>query len=131
MFQPLASSTASTWARSASASEPGAGAAAGGRLRHAQRQVGGAHHVAAPHDHRALDRVLQLAHVARPGVGGERVAAPPGEKRIGRRLIDCAKLREEVLGQHRHVLRPLAQRRDVDLHHVQPPVEVLAEARRP
>src|SRR4030042_71676 len=68
MFQPLASSTDWTWARSASATEPGPGA------------------------HRLRE------------------------------------LREEVLGEDGHVLGPLAERRDVDVDDVQPPVEVLAEA---
>ncbi len=42
-------------------------------------------------------------------------------------LQAIVELRDEVVGQQRDVLAPLAQRRDVDRHDVQPVEEVLAE----
>jgi hypothetical protein len=38
---------------------------------------------------------------------------------------------KEVIGQKRHVIHPLPQRRDVDREHVEPVVEILAETPRP
>jgi hypothetical protein len=40
-------------------------------------------------------------------------------------------LREQVLGQGRHVLGPIAQRRELDPQHVEAPVEVLPEEAAP
>src|SRR3569833_316609 len=63
--------------------------------------------------HRARDRVLQLADVARPIVaghglgGGAREAGQPTPVALGVEL-------QEVLGPQRHVLAAIAQRRDRD-----------------
>ena len=72
---------------------------------------------------RARDHVLELAHVARPVVGLQERA------RLGRdrRALAAPVLRREVLGEERHVLAPVAQRRDPDRDDVEPVVEVLAE----
>ena len=65
---------------------------------------------------RRLDRVLELAHVARPVVRGE------CRERLGReaqhRRIGPPVLLEEVLGEQRNVVAPLAQRRQRQPHHV-------------
>ncbi len=81
---------------------------------------------AVAHEHRALDDVLQLAHVARPVVGREHV---DGRRRdaadvlamLGREAL------EEMIGKKQHVRLPLTKRRDEDREHVQPVEEVLAE----
>ncbi len=70
MFQPLRSSMRATCACSISASESPTAAVAPVRL---QRQVAGAHGRRRADDHRPLDRVGQLAHVARPVVAHEQV----------------------------------------------------------
>src|SRR5262245_4848888 len=75
--------------------------------------------------HHAPDDVLELADVARPRVRGE-----AGE-RLGRDLLLPAVLRvesgEEQLDEARDLLAPLAQRRNLELHDVEPVVEVFTE----
>jgi hypothetical protein len=77
-------------------------------------------------DRRPLDDVLQLAHVARPVVPLEQ------PERLGlhvaeRRVVALGDLVQEVPAQLGHVLRPLAQRRQLDRHDVEPVEQVLAE----
>ena len=77
-------------------------------------------------DHRALDHVAQLAHVARPVV----LLEDPHRRRIERRhrlVVARVELGEERLHQQRQVLLALAQRRQLDGEHVQPVVQVLAQ----
>src|SRR5262249_43616993 len=75
---------------------------------------------------RLLDRVLELADVAGPGVRDQRAIRGRRERAA---LATEARGRrgEEVLDQERHVLGPLAQRRQRDADDVQPIVQVLAE----
>ena len=62
------------------------------------------------HD-RALDRVLELAHVARPVGRLQRASTPASMPSIA--LAGALRvLRDEVLDEHRNVLAPLAQRRN-------------------
>src|SRR5437899_516328 len=72
-----------------------------------------------------LDRVLELAHVARP-----RIFAQAGQ-RLGRELLLPPVLRvelgEEPRREPRNLLAPLPQRRHADLDHVEPVVEVFPE----
>src|SRR5439155_16392 len=80
---------------------------------------------AAPH--RALDGVLQLAHVAGPGVSGQhaqRLRRHAG----GLAPLAVGQLVQEVADQDGDVLAPLAQRWQAHRHHVDAEVEVLAEA---
>ena len=114
--------------RSASASVTAA--AAGDRdLRGRRLQVaeGNLQRRAGGEDDRALDDVLQLADVARPGVANQGLhdrgrdgldppAHPPGE------------LLGEMADQPRDVVAALAQRRQHEREHVQAVVEVAAEA---
>ena len=79
--------------------------------------------------HEPLERVLELAHVARPRVRGEPVHERVGHRERG----EPEPLREapqEVAREDRDVLGPLAQRRDAELHDVEPVVEILAEPAR-
>ena len=91
------------------------------------RQVAGLHRGPAREDDGALDHVLELAHVARPGV-----ALQAGE-RLVREAVEVPVVLggvhpQEVLGQHRHVFPALAQGRRGDRDDVEPVVEVLPEA---
>ncbi len=81
---------------------------------------------AAREDHRALDHVLQLAHVARPVVGLQQTHD------VGRNVVDALAQRaaeaiDQVADQRRNVAAPLAERRQRDRKHVQAVVEVAAE----
>ena len=67
----------------------------------------------------ALDRVLQLAHVARPRM---RAAARRARRRRARAAV------QEVFGQRQDVVAALGQRRQAHLDHVEPVVQILAEA---
>src|SRR3990172_814660 len=94
-----------------------------------QREVGGLHEWPLAHDHRPLDRVLELAHVARPGVTREGLEGGGGEAH-GPAVHGPSEALEEVRGEKGGVLRPLPQRRDVDVDDVEPPVEILPEVAR-
>ena len=80
----------------------------------------------AQHDH-PLDDVLQL-----PDIAGIAVALEPlhglGRQREAVSLIEPGVALDEVLGQERDLLGALAQRRHLDLDHVEAVVEILAEA---
>ena len=94
---------------------------------HRVRQVGHRDLLVLGERDRALDAVLQLAHVAGPAVG---------EKLLGRRGCDAAHPLasarrvhiDEVLGQEQDVSTAGAQGRHLDVDHVDAEVEVLAEA---
>ncbi len=100
--------------------------AGGAALAHDGRQVLRLDQRVFGQHNRALNHVLQLAHVARPAIAQERLA---------RRLVKPADLfsglardaGQKVLRQIENVLRSIAQRRQVNLHAVQAVVEILAE----
>ncbi len=77
--------------------------------------------------HRPLDRVLQLAHVARPVVRQQRVQGARREP-LHLLAVGARVLLDEVADQRGNVALALAQRRQRHRHHVEPVVEVLAEA---
>ena len=112
--------------RSISSSRAGsaASAAAGCSRRgaHARGQMLRQNQFAAGQQHRPLHRVAQFAHVARPGItfqtGGHRLRKPRAA--LGQFLDEPARQRQNVLA-------PLAQRRNVQLHHVQPVKQILAK----
>ncbi len=82
--------------------------------------------VCAAREHsRALHLVLELAHVAGPGVVARRRSA--SSVKPGSVLVLDGVRAQEVLGEQGHVLAALAQRRQRHGDHVQPIVEVLAE----
>ena len=89
------------------------------------RQVLGLERLAAAHGDRELERVLELADVARPvigeqgphGVGGE-LEGPP---------CPAAHVREQQARDGLDVLAPRPERRELDGKDAQPVVEVLAE----
>ena len=75
--------------------------------------------------------VLQFAHIARPMVLLQRCGARPRAIELGRLALAlvAAHLLEEIVHQQLHVLPPVAQRRQVNAHDIQPVEEVLAELR--
>ncbi len=91
-----------------------------------QRHVARRQPVAAgQHDH-LLDRVAQLADVARPGVGAEHVDRFGGEP-LHRFPVPDAELLQEEIAQGGDVAVPLGQRRHVDVDDIQPVEQILAE----
>ena len=123
---PSGSGRRSTSSRLISSRRAGAVAAPARR-----RQVGGARSSSpCAISTRALHRVVQLAHVARPGVLEQRLQRRGVE--AGRRACGSAAAcwRRKWCGQRRDVLAPLAQRRQVDLDGVEAEEQVLAEAAR-
>src|SRR3989304_4816405 len=81
---------------------------------------------AAGSEERALERVPELPHVARPGVTPEGVQGLLGEAERRRALLP-RDVEEEVLGERRHVLGPFAQLGGLDAQDVEAVVEILAE----
>ena len=65
------------------------------------------------HDH-AFDHVAQLAHIARPVVVYQRLSQRLGDA-MARSCHAVGELLEEMFGQQRNVLLPLAQRRQRDV----------------
>ena len=134
MTQRVSISTCSTYERSTSAMVRGVwpspscgrGVAASGGGRREIGQGVQVQHVAAREHDRALDDVLELAHVARPLVSEQ----PP--HRLGRDILDAlARLAgvtpQERANQQRDVVDALAQRRQRHREDVEPVVEILAE----
>src|SRR5260370_1178298 len=78
-------------------------------------------------EHGALEGVLELAHVPRPGVS-EQAPVRPGLDPLHRAAVLRAVALEEGLHEDRDVLAPLAERRHLDGHGVDAEEEVLAEA---
>ena len=70
--------------------------------------------------------VLELAHVAGPGIAGQQLERLLGDAGDATAFLG-GEAREEVHGEVRHVLEALAQRRHPDREHVEAVVEVLAE----
>ena len=92
-----------------------------------QPELGGGDDVVARLQHRALDDIGQLAHVARPRVraqAGARVVAEAPR----RHAVVGAHAGQEVLGERDDVAAALAQRRQRHREHGQAMVEILAEA---
>src|SRR5437773_7852401 len=86
--------------------------------RHLLRQALGQDRAARLEGDRALDDVLQLPHVPRPGVLGEAAHRLAGDLRY--RLVHlAAESDEEVLGEEGDVLLPRAQWRHLDGDHVE------------
>src|SRR5262245_44767089 len=77
-------------------------------------------------DHRAVQDVLELAHVAWPVVAREHLEGAGGYAAYVAVTL-AGDLAHEVLDECRNVLAPLAERRHVDGHDVEPVVEVLTE----
>jgi hypothetical protein len=76
----------------------------------------------------AFDRVLQLAHVARPVVLHDQAQSVVGEGVVDPRF--ALHLRQDVRGQQGNIALAFAQRRDAQRHDVQPEVEILPKAPR-
>jgi hypothetical protein len=101
------------------------GTAAPGR--HPEREVIARDRASIAQDHGALDRVPELPDVARPGVATQRVS------RFGVDAVRGAaqrptKLLDERIDQDREIAGALAERRERDVEHREPVVEVLRNA---
>ena len=77
--------------------------------------------------HRLQDGVLQLAHVAGPGVRVQRRFGLRRERADGLAVLHREHV-EEVAREQRNVVAPLAQRRHAQPHDVQAVEEIFAEA---
>src|SRR5207249_6898418 len=73
-----------------------------------------------------LEGVLELAHVARPGVGGERAQRRRTRRREGG-AVSAVEAGDEVLDELREILASLAERRQPDGDDAQPVVQVAPE----
>ena len=91
------------------------------------REVLGREHGAARERDGALDAVLELADVPGPRVVHQQHHRLVGDVR-DRLLVAFGVVTEEVLGEERNVLAPLAQGRERNRHHLQAVEEVLAKA---
>src|SRR4051812_28408359 len=76
--------------------------------------------------HGALDRVLELAHVAGPAVADQQVIHRR-RQRLDVLLVALPELVEEIVAEQRDVLGALAQRRDAQRDRVDAEVEILAQ----
>ncbi len=93
-----------------------------------QPEVVGSDVLALGHDHRAIDAVLELADVARPRIGLDRLERIRREAAQRAAVLAAAAL-HDGLRDHDRVARALAQRRDADRDLADPVVEILAERR--
>ena len=73
----------------------------------------------------ALDRVLQLAHIARPVVFAQRLQRASGEHLGG--AVARIQFTEKVIGEQRDVIATIAQRRERDGEHRQSIQQILAQ----
>ncbi len=79
--------------------------------------------VAGREDHRALEDVRELAHVARPGLRLEQLERVRRE--LGRlQPVALGARGEQVRGERRHVARALAQRRQLEGKDVEPEEQI-------
>src|ERR1700693_2042185 len=108
--------------------ERGVGGRSGGELGVADLggQVFSADRLGGAEDDQPLDQVLHLAHVPGHAVRVEALHGG-GRERIGLAAEARRGLQQEVAGERRDVLPPLAQRRHGDRHDREPEIEVLAE----
>ena len=90
-----------------------------------RRQVFGLDHGAAGGDRRLLERVLELAHVARPVVAQEPRKRLPRERLHGKVLL--GHLVEEMIDEERNIFQPLAQGGHFDRNDVEPVEEIFAK----
>ena len=93
---------------------------------HRLRQVVAADAVVLRRQHRALDAVLELAHVARPRIRLHRVERRHREARHPLAVLRAQAV-EEVAREQHHVVATVGEARQPDREHGEPVVQVLAE----
>src|SRR2546428_4411980 len=102
-----------------------------GRGRLAPREHRGQlHALRACTDEERREHVLDLAHVAGPGVLEERAERAGRREREGRALR-AVEARDEVLDERREVVAPLSKRRERDCEQGQPLAQIAAGTARP
>src|SRR5262245_1115233 len=97
------------------------------RLRRGKPDVGGADDRGLGHDHRALGAVLELPHVAGPGVRFDRSDRVRGERHRSAPLL-LGEAPHEGVRKEGRVPRPLPERRNFEHDLREAEVEILAEA---
>ena len=75
---------------------------------------------------RAAQGVLQFAHIAGPVVFFQRLDGA-GSDGFRRALVFAGDFLQKIIHQQRNVLAPVAQRRNVDAHDVEPVKQILAK----
>src|SRR5690606_10310394 len=104
-------------------------AARRGGIRDGIRQIAEPERVRSAQHGRAFDHVLELAHVAGPGVVGE-LLQHLGTDPESRAPVLPAVEAEEVIHEQRDVLAPSTERRRLDRDHVETVIKILAKAPR-
>ena len=92
-----------------------------------QPQVLDVDHATIRERQRPFQDVLQLAHVARKRIALQIAQRHAGELRNALQTAALCQPLQDGIGQHAHVLLPLAQRRHAQLDHIQPIEKVLPE----
>ena len=82
--------------------------------------------VAAGQHHRAMQAILQLAHIAAPRLGREPIQRCRAERPLGQ-AVQPGELGGQVPGQRHDILRALAQGRQLQGQHTEPEQQILAE----
>ena len=91
-------------------------------------QILGANRSILSGNERAMDRILQLAHIARPAVRGQERHRPFRELQPSA-LARC-QLFSKASRQQRDVVAPVSQRRYIQLEDRDPEIQIFAEATR-
>src|SRR5690242_6072730 len=95
--------------------------------RRRQVEIGGSHALPVVHDHRALDPVLELADIAGPGKGVDRVDGIRAE-RLSARAKLAGEAVDEMASEQDRVARALRERRNLHHDFSEPVINILAEA---
>src|ERR1043166_552971 len=77
------------------------------------------------HDHYTFDRVSQLANIPRPGIVLQLFNRI--RKLFGFLTVSLRKMLVEILNEQRHILKPIAQRRQLKRNHVEAVEEIRPE----
>ncbi len=92
-----------------------------GRRENLVGQVAQIDRLAAAENHRALHHVAQLADISRPCVGDQRLARVARD-RVRQLMMRLRRLRGKVFRELHDFARAVAQRRHLQLDHIQPVV---------
>src|SRR5205085_1909885 len=96
----------------------------------AETKIARANRVALRQQHGALDRVIELAHVAGPGMTQEQLHRARRKSFTAGFLVTRSVASEKMRGKERNVLATLAERRQTNLDGVDAKQQILSEATR-
>src|SRR6266571_1488892 len=91
-------------------------------------KVAGAHAGALRHEDGALDRMLQLTHVPRPGMAQQHLHRVGRESIVQAFVVACGVAPEKMRREQRNVLPAIPQGRQSNLDGVEPEEQIFAEA---